>query len=147
MPTFVVVFGATGDLMTKKIIPALYHLYKDKKIPAHVRNILDAHVLEERNTLAGFINLFHFEKGHFDDDNAYKKLADKLLLTDQEWKFCTNKIFYLAVSPDFYESIASRLSSSGLTIPCSPEEGFTRGVVEKPFADGGTHSHGASHEF
>jgi len=152
MPTIVVVFGATGDLMTKKIVPALYHLYKDKKLPehfkiigfsrrnlndeefrAHVRNILDAHVLEERNTLAGFINLFHFEKGHFDDDSAYKKLADKLLLTDQEWKFCTNKIFYLAVSPDFYESIASRLSSSGLTIPCSPEEGFTRVVVEKPF--------------
>jgi len=39
MPTIVVVFGATGDLMTKKIVPALYHLYKDKKLPEHFKII------------------------------------------------------------------------------------------------------------
>jgi len=54
-------------------------------------------------------------------------------LVDGEWKVCSNKLFYLAVPPQNYESIFTHLKSSGLTLPCSPEEGWTRVIVEKPF--------------
>jgi glucose-6-phosphate 1-dehydrogenase/6-phosphogluconate dehydrogenase (decarboxylating) len=52
---------------------------------------------------------------------------------DKSWGVCTNKLFYLAVAPEMYETIFSNLSSSGLTRHCSPEEGWTRIIVEEPF--------------
>ncbi len=153
IPTVFVIFGATGDLMTKKIVPALFNLYKKGKLPLlfriigvarrdltteqfyiHIRHILKSHdISEKRETIEQFLRFFSYHAGKFEDEKMYRALATTLGRTDDEWKVCSNKLFYLAVPPEYYEGIFQNLAASGLTIPCSPDEGWTRVIVEKPF--------------
>lgn len=154
IPTVLIIFGATGDLMTKKIVPALFHLFQKKRLPKllhiigfsrrplsqeefsdHIASITRKHESENLNdnSLSRFINLFSYQRGDFNQAESYHELAKKLGRIDGEWKVCSNKLFYLATPPQYNESIFHNLSTSGLTIPCSPEEGWTRLIVEKPF--------------
>lgn len=154
IPTVLVIFGATGDLMTKKIIPALFHLSLKNKLPKLFqiigfsrRNLSNetfrGHILEilkkyydrevEEKDAQNFINLFDYHRGDFNQRSDYHGLAKVLGQIDGEWKACSNKLFYLAVPPQNYKTIFKNLASSGLTIPCGPDEGWTRVLVEKPF--------------
>lgn len=154
IPTVLVVFGATGDLMAKKIVPALFHLYQKEKLPKllrivgfsrrdfgdegfsqHVGKILSQHkdIKEEKEKASFFLKLFSYQKGVFKDKKGYQKLAILLGQIDGQWQVCANKLFYIAAPPPNYETIFKNLAASGLTIPCSPEEGWTRVIVEKPF--------------
>lgn len=154
VPTVFIIFGATGDLMAKKIAPALFHLYLNKKFPNlfriiafsrrdidldgfkdHVRQILTNHKKRQfkKDDIESFLNYFEYQKGNFDKVDAYNTLASFLGRIDGEWMACSNKLFYLAVPPDNYKSIFEHLKTSGLTIPCGPDEGWTRVIVEKPF--------------
>ncbi|MBI3335201.1 MAG: glucose-6-phosphate dehydrogenase [Candidatus Portnoybacteria bacterium] len=156
LPTVFVVFGATGDLMTKKIVPALFHLFAKGKLPSlfqvigvarrdlsedafreHIQSVLTSHqdAAASQNTHASFLSLFSYHQGVFEDRASYERLAKKLGQIDGEWRVCSNKLFYLAVPPNLYETIFRRLHSSGLTTPCSPEEGWTRVIVEKPVGE------------
>jgi glucose-6-phosphate 1-dehydrogenase len=80
-----------------------------------------------------FLQRFVFQQGDFERQSDYVALAERLGATDSEWKACSNKLFYLAVPPDFLKTIVNHLATSELTKPCSPEEGWTRVLVEKPF--------------
>ncbi len=150
--TIFVIFGATGDLMQKKIAPALFNLYRKNRLPKlfkivgvsrsnindeefrdHIRKILKSHSVKEDGILTSFLEVFSFDSGQFSDEQNYKNIAKKLLDIDVSWGVCSNKLFYLSVAPSNYEIILKNLSSSGLTLPCSPEEGWTRILVEKPF--------------
>lgn len=152
MPTILVIFGATGDLAARKLIPALYNLYRDEKLPSFLRIVgfsrqeLSDQDFQERvlhNIASGrsgtaedkkeFAKLFSYCAGIFEDPAGYDKIAEMLGRQDRQWRTCANKLFYLAVPPQYYETIFQNLASSGLTEPCSPEEGWTRVVVEKPF--------------
>jgi glucose-6-phosphate 1-dehydrogenase len=153
IPTVFIIFGATGDLMGKKIIPALFHLYKKGKFPKlfkiigfsrrdlsqdkfveFVRGLLVNHSqVSSKDDLEKFLAYFLYQKGQFDEIAYYKELAKSLGIQDQEWNICSNKLFYLAVPPHYYKGIFERLHDSGLTIPCGPDEGWTRVIVEKPF--------------
>lgn len=154
IPTVLVIFGATGDLMTKKITPALFNLHQKGKLPKMFRVIGVARrnlsreqfhghiikILKESDEWTGnkkeaerFLNFFYYHPGRFEERADYDSLAVELGRVDGEWKVCSNKLFYLAVPPQFYEMIFKHLAGSGLTIPCGPEEGWTRVLVEKPF--------------
>lgn len=154
IPTVLVIFGATGDLMTKKITPALFNLYRKGKLPKMFRVIGVARrnlsreefhkhvtkILKDSDEWNGnkeeatkFINYFYYHQGRFEERADYDSLALELGRVDGEWKVCSNKLFYLAVPPQFYETIFKHLAGSGLTIPCGPDEGWTRVLVEKPF--------------
>lgn len=154
IPTVFIIFGATGDLMAKKIAPALLHLYINNKFPKlfkiigvsrrdltlpqfqeHIRQILKKHKAKhvKNEDIESFLDYFLYQQGDFDKVDAYNLLASDLGRIDGEWKACSNKLFYLAVPPNNYRSIFEHLSSSGLTIPCGPDEGWTRVIVEKPF--------------
>ncbi len=155
MPTVLVVLGATGDLMHKKIVPALFNLYKlgntpklfkiiglsrrdwiDHEFKQSLRKILADHHKKQiisKEQIDAFINLWIYHQGRFDFLSEYKQLATKLGYFDDKWNVCSNKLFYIAAPPQFYETILNNLHSSGLTKPCSPEEGFTRVLIEKPF--------------
>ncbi|MFA5770397.1 MAG: glucose-6-phosphate dehydrogenase [Patescibacteria group bacterium] len=155
MPTMLVVLGATGDLMHKKIVPALFNLYKSGRTPKLfkiiglsrrdwtdyefkqlLRKILADHHKKKiisKEQVDAFINLWIYHQGRFDFLSEYKQLATKLGYFDNKWNVCSNKLFYIAAPPQFYETILSNLHNSGLTKPCSPEEGFTRVLIEKPF--------------
>ncbi len=151
-PTIFIVFGATGDLMAKKIVPALYHLYKENKLPDHFKVIgfsrrdwsdadfqaqvlksLEGHKDISVKMCEEFCKFFSYSQGNFDEAEGYESLKKFLKKNDDAWGLCSNKLFYLATSQSYYENIFKNLSSSGLTEPCSIEEGFTRVIVEKPF--------------
>ena len=154
IPTIFIVFGATGDLMGKKIVPALFHLYKKGKFPKLFkiigfsrRKLTQEHFVEfvrdllvnhsegsiVKDEMEQFLSYFLFQEGNFDEISYYKTLASRLGIVDSEWRVCSNKLFYLAVPPQYYKGIFERLHDSGLTIPCGPDEGWTRVIVEKPF--------------
>lgn len=150
-----VVFGATGDLMRKKIIPALFHVFEKGELPKFFRVVGFARrvitdvefrrsikeILQEHENIQGinkeiiesFIGLFSYHTGVFDNISDYRSLLKTLEKIDEVWGVCANKLFYLAAPPQFYEFIFNHLASSGLTKSCSLEEGWTRVLVEKPF--------------
>ncbi|OGH11768.1 MAG: hypothetical protein A2857_04720 [Candidatus Levybacteria bacterium RIFCSPHIGHO2_01_FULL_36_15] len=153
IPTVFIIFGATGDLMSKKIVPAFFHLYKKNKLPklfkiigfsrrnltvdqfrGFVMTLLENQIAhKDKDLFKKFLSLFLYQQGGFDRIKSYNQLAQVLGKTDKDWSVCSNKLFYLAVPPHFNKTIFEHLKTSGLTIPCGPEEGWTRVIVEKPF--------------
>lgn len=156
IPTSFIIFGATGDLISLKLIPALFDLYVNGMLPKLFRiigfsrrnwndlefqefvgEILKSHKIHgaKVSDIEAFQKLIVYKQGNFDDATSYGRLAEYLGRVDGEWKTCSNKLFYLAVPPQNYKSIFINLADSGLTIPCGPEEGWTRIIVEKPFGN------------
>lgn len=152
IPTVLIILGATGDLIAKKIIPALFDLFGKQQLPGYFKVVgfsrreltdrsFQEHVADILHKRTGhrvtpdqpFVRLFSYQQGVFERGADYKKLAQRLKKIDDQWGVCTNKLFYLAVPPESYEPILRNLHGSGLTKPCSPEEGWTRVIVEKPF--------------
>lgn len=152
LPTIFVIFGITGDLVKKKILKALYDLYLKKHLPekfrvygfsrrdyddvklkSYLRGIMEKGAYKESEKYDEFLEKFFYIKGDFYESEAYGHLAKTLGRIDGEWSICSNKLFYLAVPPSAYSDIITNLHSSDLTIPCSPEEGWTRVILEKPF--------------
>ncbi|MBS3957539.1 MAG: glucose-6-phosphate dehydrogenase [Clostridiales bacterium] len=155
MPTILTVFGATGDLMARKIVPALFYLARKGVLPERFaavgysrRDWSDddlrtrvSEMLAERYPDAPvadvekFCARFTYARGTFDDLSGYGGLARHLRAIEEQWDVCANKLFYLAVPPEHYRTIFERLAESGLTEPCSDLSGWTRVLVEKPFGD------------
>ena len=132
IPTALVVFGATGDLMTKKITPALYNLFTKNKLPKlfrvigyarrpltdeqfreHVSQILrtNKHIKKNQKELDSFLKRFVYKQGQFEVLKDYESLAEDLGRVDQEWKVCSNKLFYTAVPPEDYQGIFQSIYS------------------------------------
>ena len=154
-PTILVVFGPTGDLMARKVVPSLFYLrdkgllpdklvvvgwgrrpWGDAEIREHVRGILAERAANaDPADVEDFLSLFRYQQGQFNDLESYKATVKHLSAIQDEWGVCSNKLFYLAVPPQNYETIFKNLSASGLTIECSDLTGWTRVLVEKPFGD------------
>ena len=154
-PTIFVIFGITGDLSQRKLLPALLSLYVKKVLPkkffivgfarrAFTREEFRQLIRDEMNVkpdqyqgeeIKHFLDHIVYEQGHFDDIGSYERLSVTLKKIDEYWKRCSNKLFHLSVSPSFYEKILANLARSGMTIPCSNDEGWTRVLVEKPFGN------------
>ena len=151
-PTILVIFGATGNLMQTKVLPALYHLYEKKQLPSlfsvygvsnldyssddykdFVKKSIIDHLGPKSDPPAEFLKLFSHQKGLFEEKKSYEDLAKELEHIDGEWKTCANKLYYLAVRPNYFETIFRHLADHKLTEACSAEEGWTRVLVEKPF--------------
>jgi glucose-6-phosphate 1-dehydrogenase len=155
VPTIFVVLGATGDLMAKKIVPALFSLHEKNKLPEkfrllgvsrrpwsdtefrdHVRSILDVKAPGARTaSVESFLKLTTYHKLVFHERADYDALRLVLKGIDDRWGVCSNKLFYLSVPPQFYDVILEHLHAGKLTASCGPEEGWTRVVVEKPFGN------------
>lgn len=148
-PTIAIIFGATGDLMARKILPALYNLYESDQCPEMFKvvgfarrdlgdkvfkeNVVSALKAKNKKASSEFMDIFSYTQGDFNSQSGYQKLAADLQEIDDNWGVCTNKLFYLAVPPEYYETIFENLAKSGLTKPCSDETGWTKVLVEKPF--------------
>ncbi|MBI2613092.1 glucose-6-phosphate dehydrogenase [Candidatus Kaiserbacteria bacterium] len=157
VPTIFAAFGATGDLMRRKVIPAVFHLWKHGELPERfrvvgfsrrdwsdedfrgfIKDVIEAHnsASVSRGTLEPFLQLFTVQKGTFENAASYRELKKTFDALDAEWGMCSNKLFYLSVAPEYYDPILRHLSRSGLAEPCAPNEtmsGWTRIIVEKPF--------------
>lgn len=148
-----VIFGATGDLTSRKLVPALYNLARERRLPggfsvvgfarrewddAHFRQVLLEGVND--NSRSGeaepalwdsFAEGITYHRGSFDDPAAYASLADELVRIDAERGTGGNRVFYLATPPESYPDIIANLGAAGLGR--SPNGGWTRIIIEKPF--------------
>jgi glucose-6-phosphate 1-dehydrogenase len=152
-PTIFTIFGITGDLAGRKLLPSLLNLYVKKLLPQkfaivgfsrrpfnreEFREFIRGHMHVKpgeyhEEEIKHFLDHMYYEQGLFDNATSYANLAMRLNLLDESFDQCSNKLFHLAVAPSFYEVILEHLSNSGLTIPCGGDEGWTRVLVEKPF--------------
>lgn len=154
-PTSIVVFGATGDLSRKKLIPSLFDLYQKGFLPVAFKIIgvsrkelsheeyqeIVKTILSEKGRVSDtkkleeFSSHFLYVQGLFDSKEGYKRLVHALAKEDVAFGACANKLFYLAVPPLHYKTIFENLAESELTVACSDETGWTRILVEKPFGN------------
>jgi glucose-6-phosphate 1-dehydrogenase len=150
-PAIVVIFGASGDLTSRKLLPALHNLNLDKLLPDKLAVIgvdRTAKSDEEFRTLMrGGVDTFsrrgksaddrwsafaadlHTLAGDFNDAGTFKKLADLIRAKKQEWGTDANTIFYLATPPSVMEMVACGLAKAGL----GADKDCSRIVCEKPF--------------
>jgi glucose-6-phosphate 1-dehydrogenase len=151
-PCSIVIFGASGDLTARKLIPALYHLFKERQLPAAFRVIgvarrekTDASWREElRAALERFsrtkpvdekvwqafsANLLYCQ-GDLTDAGAYKKL-EQLLASFGSEPLRLNLLLYLAALPSQFAEVVEQLHGAGLLRKDGP--GWQRIVAEKPF--------------
>lgn len=154
IPSIFTIFGITGDLAAKKIIPSLWHLFIHGRLPTHLAIIgfsrRDLSNAELKNLIMGavkkyvdskiedkdfdsFFKLFSYKAGTFEDEEAYRSLSAHITDIENAWSVCANKLYYLAVPPSSYEQIFKNLASVKLNIPCGGDLGWSRILVEKPF--------------
>ena len=154
-PTIFVILGITGDLASRKLLPALLELFSKRLLPqnfaivgfsrrAFSREEFRELIREHLNVRPGqfkeedikhFLDHMTYEQGLFNDPVAYTRLAARLQTIDDRWGQCSNKIFHLSVPPNLYEGILTHLANSKLTLPCDDMTGWTRVLIEKPFGD------------
>ena len=153
-PTIFVIFGITGDLSQRKLLPALFNLFINHLLPKKFKIIgfsrrgwsdKELHTFVEKTLalkksdkhtpelIADFLSHIEHANGIFDDSKSYIALKEQCEKIDAKFGQCTNKLLYLAVSPTFYETIFENLASSKLNVPCGGDLGWTRVLVEKPF--------------
>jgi glucose-6-phosphate 1-dehydrogenase len=148
-----VIFGASGDLTKRKLVPALYNLDREQLLPSSISIVGMARRPipsdEFRNQMREGVNAFsrmrpvdpaiwdnfgkHIEyfQGNFDDPDAYRRLGALLDRLDAERGTAGNRLFYLATAPDYFPIILEQLGAAKLNH--SPSGGWVRAVIEKPF--------------
>jgi glucose-6-phosphate 1-dehydrogenase len=152
-PCTMVIFGATGDLTSRKLVPALYNLARERRLPGGFsvvgfarRDWSDEFFREtllegvnansrsgaaEPSLWASFAEGLFYHRSSFDDPSGYQGLAERLAAIDGERGTGGNRVFYLATPPESYAEIIRQLGEAGLNR--SPNGGWTRIIVEKPF--------------
>lgn len=150
-PSIFIVFGATGDLMSRKLSPALHHLFQQHLCPERfaivgvsrqqisnedfqesVRDNLATDAGSDLPSERQFLQTHTYHQGEFDDQDMYYSLKEKLDSIDASWGVCSNKLFHLAVPPHHYSTIFTHLHESGLSRGCADETGWSRILLEKP---------------
>ena len=150
-PTSLVIFGASGDLAHRKLLPALYNLAHDGALPEHFHLVgvsrkerddadyrADAEAAIRRfsrrtpnpDVLRGLLENVRYVAGTFDDDSAYEHLSEVLDAFERDDGEPLNRAFYLSTAPGFFPVIVGELGSSGLA---RHEGGDVRVIIEKPF--------------
>ena len=150
-PTSLVIFGATGDLAHRKLLPAIYNLAHEGQLPERFEVIgvgRRTHEDEEfRDTvidsierfsrrrpdasvMESLLNELRYVQGSFDDDAVYSELARQLDEFDQAAGRPLDRVFYLSTAPEFFPLIAGKLGAAGLN---HAERASVRIVIEKPF--------------
>ena len=148
-----VIFGATGDLVHRKLMPALFSLFSAGHLPSQFeiigfsRRDLSDHQYREMmaeviwqhfpqaqtEQVRGFINSLQYQAGYFDQPDGYASLAERIGFRHGRWSYCANRMYYLATPPQHYYSIIEHLYQHGLAQPCSEKEGEIKILIEKPF--------------
>jgi len=143
-----VIFGASGDLTKRKLIPALYELYQQKLLSEKfailgvsrtdmtdlafrekMREFLPASEPSD-TALSKFLERLFYQSLETSDKNDYPKLKARLELLGNELFLPANYIFYLSTPPQLYRVIPQILAESGLN---DLSTGFKRIIIEKPF--------------
>ncbi len=154
-PLIMVIFGATGDLMHRKLMPALYHLVKKGEISQDLyivgvgrreitreqfHDLMASSIQEnvpaeiEITLWEHLIKRMHYVQGTFEDQELYTRLTTLLSQFDEETHACVPRFFYMATPPQNYEAIITHLGHSKLSEGCGQGTSLhTRVLIEKPF--------------
>lgn len=144
LPHMVVIFGASGDLTKRKLIPAIHELYSDHLLPERFavlgtsRTTLSDNDFRKRiveflpgeNQNSTFLEKLFYQPIDFGDPGSYEQLKSRLFELSSTFNIPPNFLFYLSTPPNLYEVIPEMLSKVGLS---SNDDGFKRLIVEKPF--------------
>jgi glucose-6-phosphate 1-dehydrogenase len=152
-PCAIVIFGASGDLTHRKLIPALFDVYRagllnsnfavlgfsrspltDDDFRRTAREGLDHYAggRPDDRKWEEFSHLLHYMSGQFDDPASYQLLAQRLEKIDAGHGTRGNRIFYLATPPELFKVISAQLGDANLQ-ERRDDKSFVRLVIEKPF--------------
>jgi len=153
-PCAVILFGASGDLAKRKVIPAMYDLAQYKSLGERYAIIgfartpmtddsFRAMAGEAAKTISEvgpiepakwdeFAANLHYSPGDYADQNSFAQLAKSLAEIDAEKKLGGNRLFYLSTPPEVYPDIVEQLGRAGLARPGNPGS-WVRIIIEKPF--------------
>ncbi|HLH00094.1 MAG TPA: glucose-6-phosphate dehydrogenase [Bryobacteraceae bacterium] len=150
-PCVMVIFGASGDLTKRKLIPALYNLAKDNLLSKEFalvgvarnemnseqfRDMIGKEIGDYATTKVDpdlwhwFARRIYYVSGDFDDPKVYEELSRVLGEVDKEHGTRGNYFYYLATAPSFFATVVKQLGQAGLV---SEEHGWRRVIIEKPF--------------
>ncbi|WP_263367712.1 glucose-6-phosphate dehydrogenase [Edaphobacter bradus] len=155
-PCIVVIFGASGDLTKRKLLPALYHLQQANLLPQDFAVVGVARRSLEKTfapdmkdgiiagggvelsdpKLAPFVDRIQYHTMNFDDAGGYDALKKKLAELDGKFNTKGNRLFYLATAPEYFSDIVNSLGQHGMAQPTEEVDGKTpwvRTIIEKPF--------------
>jgi glucose-6-phosphate 1-dehydrogenase len=151
-PCTIVIFGASGDLTARKLVPALYSLYLNDVLPSpflivgcartkwargDFQGRMEEAIKEAGNTDASkwpaFAASLYYQSLEYDSLRSFVELADLLRDLDKKYSTGGNRIFYLAIPPSLYKTTAQMLGRTGLSVERADGNGWSRIVVEKPF--------------
>jgi glucose-6-phosphate 1-dehydrogenase len=149
-PTSIIILGVTGDLTAKKIMPALFNLWKKKVLPKqfniigfgrremdqsqfldYANELLAKKVKFSEDEIKEFSERLSYVQGLFEDQDAYKNLNMHLNKLEDGW-VDSQRLFYLAIPPEIYATIFTNLDASGLG-QGGDKKVDTKILVEKPF--------------
>ena len=153
-PCAVVLFGASGDLAKRKVIPAMYDLAQNNSLGERYAIIGFARtpmtdesfrttIGEAAKTISevgpiepakwnAFASNLYYSAGEYGDQNSYAQLAKRLAEIDAEKKLGGNRLFYLSTPPEVYRDIVEQLGRAGLARPANANS-WVRIIIEKPF--------------
>lgn len=147
-----VIFGATGDLVNRKVIPSLYNLFKNNQINTNnfkvfafarrdftngkYNDVIDQslrdHFKNENIQIdEDFYKLFEYVQGDLDNRNCFAKLNQKILDFEKNLAICSNKLFYLAIPPTLYDEVIDHIKETQFNQMCKGAE--VKVLLEKPF--------------
>jgi glucose-6-phosphate 1-dehydrogenase len=150
-PTTLVIFGATGDLAHRKLLPAIYNLAHEGALPEgfnligvarsemsddDYRSMARDSIKEysrrppDEQVLEKLLERVRYVAGTFDEDSVFEQLKDQLAQFDEEAGTAFNRIFYLSTAPNFFAQIVQKLGDHVLH---KHSEADVRVVIEKPF--------------
>lgn len=164
-PCILVIFGATGDLTSRKLIPAIYNLKREGQLPTsfactgfarraktheqfreEMKDAINQHsrVKPIDETIWGtFQDKLFYHESSFDDDEGYKKLKSFLEELDSKFGTKGNRVFYLSTQPSYFPVIIEHLHKNGLMYNYHEvKDKWTRVIIEKPFG----HDLNSAHE-
>ena len=149
-PTIIFIFGGSGDLTNRKLIPALYNLYLDNHMPEKFSIIglgrtkfTDKQYRDKvfegikdfsrqkgtKETWAKFSESVSYQVSDVYDDKSYTEMGEKIEAVEKKWGKHPNVIFNLAIAPSLMDNVVTKLGTSGI---CKDPD-CTRLVIEKPF--------------
>jgi glucose-6-phosphate 1-dehydrogenase len=153
-PCSVILFGASGDLAKRKVIPAMYDLAQHNSLGERYAIVGFARtpmtddsfrttIGEAAKTISevgpidpakwnDFSSNLYYSAGEYGDADSYQKLAKRLAEIDAEKKLGGNRLFYLSTPPEVYPNIVEQLGRAGLARPTNPNS-WVRIIIEKPF--------------
>jgi len=153
-PCTVVLFGASGDLAKRKVIPAMFDLAQHKSLGERYAIVgfsrtpmtddsFRATIGEAAKTISevgpidpgtwnAFASNLYYSPGEYGDPNSYAQLAQRITEIDAKKKLGGNRLFYLSTPPEVYRGIVEQLGRAGLARPATPDS-WVRIIIEKPF--------------